>query len=110
MRKMKTNTGASDSDEADHSSHRRRFRAWKQAVVQANPNLRFSILKRGITGSSDIEWRGAQTCSAKAQVHIVGHHYGHPNPETLARSKATGAIIFRTDQDGQSGARFTQEN
>ena len=84
----------------------------EEAVVQANPNLRFSILKAGHHGS--------RTSSGEALLRLVQprlafiscgkhNHYGHPNPETLARLKATGAIIFRTDQDGQIRLRFTRE-
>lgn len=84
----------------------------EEAVVQANPNLRFSILKAGHHGS--------RTSSGEALLRLVQprlafiscgkhNHYGHPNAETLARLKATGAIIFRTDQDGQIRLRFTRE-
>lgn len=84
----------------------------EEAVVQANPNLRFSILKAGHHGS--------RTSSGEALLKLVQprlafiscgkhNHYGHPSPETLARLKATGAIIFRTDQDGQIRLRFTRE-
>ena len=84
----------------------------EEAVVQANPNLRFSILKAGHHGS--------RTSSGEALLKLVQprlafiscgkhNHYGHPNAETLARLKATGAIIFRTDQDGQIRLRFTRE-
>ena len=84
----------------------------EEAVVQANPNLRFSILKAGHHGS--------RTSSGEALLRLVQprlafiscgkhNHYGHPNAETLARLKATGAIIFRTDQDGQVRLRFTRE-
>ena len=84
----------------------------EEAVVQANPNLRFLILKAGHHGS--------RTSSGEALLRLVQprlafiscgkhNHYGHPNPETLARLKATGAIIFRTDQDGQIRLRFTRE-
>ena len=84
----------------------------EEAVVQANPNLQFSILKAGHHGS--------RTSSGEALLTLVQprlafiscgkhNHYGHPNPETLARLRATGAIIFRTDQDGQIRLRFTTE-
>ena len=84
----------------------------EEAVVQANPNLQFSILKAGHHGS--------RTSSGEALLTLVQprlafiscgkhNHYGHPNPETLARLRATGAIIFRTDQDGQIRLRLTGE-
>ena len=84
----------------------------EEAVVQANPNLQFSILKAGHHGS--------RTSSGEALLKLVQprlafiscgkhNHYGHPSPETLARLKATGTIIFRTDQDGQIRLRFTRE-
>ena len=84
----------------------------EEAVVRANPNLQFSILKVGHHGS--------RTSSGEALLTLVWpriafiscgkhNHYGHPSPETLARLKATGAIIFRTDQDGQIRLRFTRE-
>ena len=84
----------------------------EEAVVWANPNLQFSILKAGHHGS--------RTSSGEALLTLVQprlafiscgkhNHYGHPSPETLARLKATGAIIFRTDQDGQIRLRFTLE-
>ena len=84
----------------------------EEAVVHANPNFQFSILKAGHHGS--------RTSSGEALLTLVqprlafiscGKHnrYGHPSPETLARLKATGAIIFRTDQDGQIRLRFTWE-
>lgn len=84
----------------------------EEAVVRANPNLQFSILKVGHHGS--------RTSSGEALLTLVHprlafvscgkhNHYGHPSPETLARLKVTGAIIFRTDQDGQIRLRFTHE-
>ena len=84
----------------------------EEAVVGANPNLQFSILKAGHHGS--------RTSSGEALLTLVQprlafiscgkhNHYGHPNPETLARLKGTGAIIFRTDQDGQIRLRLTWE-
>ena len=84
----------------------------EEAVVKDNPHLQFSILKAGHHGS--------RTSSGEALLKLVQprlafiscgkhNHYGHPNPETLARLKATGAIIFRTDQDGQIRLRFTRE-
>ncbi|MEZ7728659.1 DNA internalization-related competence protein ComEC/Rec2 [Granulicatella sp. 20925_1_28] len=84
----------------------------EEAVVRAHPNLQFSILKVGHHGS--------RTSSGEALLKLVQprvafiscgkhNHYGHPSPETLARLKATGAIIFRTDQDGQIRLQFTRE-
>ena len=84
----------------------------EEAVVKANPHLQFSILKAGHHGS--------RTSSGEALLKLVQprlafiscgkhNHYGHPSPETLARLKASGAIIFRTDQDGQIRLRFTTE-
>ena len=84
----------------------------EEAVVHAHPNLQFSILKAGHHGS--------RTSSGEALLKLVQprlafiscgkhNHYGHPSPETLARLKGAGAIIFRTDQDGQIRLRFTRE-
>ena len=84
----------------------------EESVVKDNPHLQFSILKAGHHGS--------RTSSGEALLKLVQprlafiscgkhNHYGHPSPETLARLKATGAIIFRTDQDGQIRLRFTTE-
>ena len=84
----------------------------EEAVVKDNPNLQFSILKAGHHGS--------RTSSGEALLKLVQprlafiscgkhNHYGHPSPETLARLKANGAIIFRTDQDGQIRLRFNTE-
>ena len=84
----------------------------EEAVVKDNPHLQFSILKAGHHGS--------RTSSGEALLRLVQprlafiscgkhNHYGHPSPETLARLKASGAIIFRTDQDGQIRLRFTTE-
>ena len=84
----------------------------EEAVVKDNPNLQFSILKAGHHGS--------RTSSGEALLKLVQprlafiscgkhNHYGHPSPETLARLKGAGAIIFRTDQDGQIRLRFTRE-
>lgn len=84
----------------------------EESVVKDNPHLQFSILKAGHHGS--------RTSSGEALLKLVQprlafiscgkhNHYGHPSPETLARLKATGAIIFRTDQDGQIRLRFTRE-
>lgn len=111
-RERRLDTGARHCDEADHSSDRRCLREGEEAVVQANPNLQFSILKAGHHGS--------RTSSGEALLKLVQprlafiscgehNHYGHPSPETLARLKATGAIIFRTDQDGQIRLRLTTE-
>lgn len=84
----------------------------EEAVVKDNPHLQFTILKVGHHGS--------RTSSGEALLKLVQprlafiscgkhNHYGHPSPETLERLKATGAIIFRTDQDGQIRLRFTRE-
>lgn len=84
----------------------------EEAVGKDNPNLQFSILKAGHHGS--------RTSSGEALLKLVQprlafiscgkhNHYGHPSPETLARLKANGAIIFRTDQDGQIRLRFNTE-
>ena len=84
----------------------------EEAVVKDNPHLQFSILKAGHHGS--------RTSSGEALLKLVQprfafiscgkhNHYGHPSPETLARLEATGAIIFRTDQDGQIRLRFSRE-
>ena len=84
----------------------------EEAVVKDNPHMEFSILKAGHHGS--------RTSSGEALLKLVQprlafiscgkhNHYGHPSPETLARLKASGAIIFRTDQDGQIRLRFTTE-
>ena len=84
----------------------------EEAVVKNNPHLQFSILKAGHHGS--------RTSSGEALLTLVQprlafiscgkhNHYGHPSPETLARLKASGAIIFRTDQDGQIRLRLTKE-
>ena len=84
----------------------------EEAVVKDNPHLQFSILKAGHHGS--------RTSSGEALLTLVQprlafiscgkhNHYGHPSRETLARLKASGAIIFRTDQDGQIRLRFTTE-
>ena len=84
----------------------------EEAVVKDNPHLQFSILKAGHHGS--------RTSSGEALLKLVQprlsfiscgkhNHYGHPSPETLARLKASGAIIFRTDQDGQIRLRLTTE-
>ena len=84
----------------------------EESVVKDNPHLQFSILKAGHHGS--------RTSSGEALLKLVQprlafiscgkhNHYGHPSPETLARLEATGAIIFRTDQDGQIRLRFTRE-
>ena len=84
----------------------------EEAVVKDNPHLQFTILKAGHHGS--------RTSSGEALLRLVQprlafiscgkhNHYGHPNAETLARLKATGAIIFRADQDGQIRLRFTRE-
>ena len=84
----------------------------EEAVVKDNPHLQFTILKAGHHGS--------RTSSGEALLKLVQprlafiscgkhNHYGHPSPETLARLKATGTIIFRTDQDGQIRLRFTRE-
>ena len=84
----------------------------EEAVVKDNPHLQFTILKAGHHGS--------RTSSGEALLKLVQprlafiscgkhNHYGHPSPETLERLKATGAIIFRTDQDGQIRLRFTRE-
>ena len=84
----------------------------EESVVKDNPHVQFSILKAGHHGN--------RTSSGEALLKLVQprlafiscgkhNHYGHPSPETLARLKATGAIIFRTDQDGQIRLRFTRE-
>ena len=112
MRKRRLDTGASDSDEADDSSDRRRLREGGRGCRKGEPTLAVLYPKAGHHGS--------RTSSGEALLKLVQprlafiscgkhNHYGHPSPETLARLKATGAIIFRTDQDGQIRLRFTTE-
>ena len=84
----------------------------EEAVVRANPNLQFSILKAGHHGSRTSSGEELLTLVQPRLAFIScgkHNHYGHPNPETLARLKGTGAIIFRTDQDGQIRLRLTWE-
>ncbi len=94
-RKMKTNTGASDSDEADHSSHRRRFREGGRGCRSGESKTCGSRIPKGIT-EQDIEWRYVSICSAKARVHIVweAQSLWASQSRDLARLKAIGAYHF----------------
>lgn len=72
-------------------------------VLLDGANLQSDLLKVGHHGSrtsTSAEFLAA--VAPAAAVISVGENnsYGHPNQETLARLKAAGAEIFRTDQNG----------
>lgn len=66
-------------------------------------DLRADILKVGHHGSKYASGEGFLD-EVRPRLAIIsagrGNRYGHPAPETLARLKATGAAVLRTDEDG----------
>jgi competence protein ComEC len=63
----------------------------------------------GSHSSSSAEF--VRAVAAKTVVIPVGwrNRYGHPHPEVLARYRAQGAAIMRTDRDGAVSVRLGRE-
>lgn len=64
---------------------------------------RLRVLKaahHGSATSTSAEWLGALAPAAVVFSCGRGNRYGHPAPPVLARVRASGAEVFRTDEDG----------
>ncbi len=71
----------------------------QDVAKQAGP---VDVLKVSHHGSkySSTEYFLRATSPTIAAIEVGKNTYGHPTPQTLARLKAVGAKIFRTDKDG----------
>ena len=75
----------------------------ERLIVPSLRPARIRILKaahHGSATSTDASLLGA--CRPHAVIFSAGrgNRFGHPAPDVLARTRAAGAQIFRTDQDG----------
>jgi competence protein ComEC len=64
---------------------------------------RFVVLKaahHGSADSSDRAWLAALRPAAVVYSAGRGNWFGHPAPRAVARARAVGAELFRTDEDG----------
>ncbi|HEX7121997.1 MAG TPA: DNA internalization-related competence protein ComEC/Rec2, partial [Gemmatimonadaceae bacterium] len=71
--------------------------------AQYGPALRADILKVGHHGSSTSSTEEfLEAVRPRVALVSVGadNRYGHPNPDVLARLRARGAEVLRTDEDG----------
>ena len=108
-RKRRLDTGTRDSDEADDSSHRRRLRKGGRGCRKTIHTCSSLSLKWGIMGAGH---RVARRCSnsfnqGSRSYRVEAQSLWASQSRDFGRLKATGAIIFRTDQDGQIRLRFT---
>ncbi|MCP3144056.1 ComEC/Rec2 family competence protein [Pyxidicoccus xibeiensis] len=74
------------------------------ALLQKRIDFTSTVLKvahHGGRHSSTAAFLAAVKPKAAVISCGVGNDYGHPTPEALERLKATGARVFRTDQDGE---------
>jgi competence protein ComEC len=81
----------------------------------SEPNTEEALLRKQVDYTSTVlkvAHHGGRFSSTEAFLAAVrpkaaviscgaGNDYGHPTPEALARLAATGARVFRTDQDGE---------
>jgi competence protein ComEC len=78
-------------------------KAVEPAVAAATPPARLRVIKiphhGSLTSSSESFIAALRPTIAIASAGRA-NHFGHPVPEVLARYRAVGAEIFRTDQDG----------
>jgi competence protein ComEC len=78
-------------------------RAVESAVATATPPARLRVIKiphhGSLTSSTPAFLAALQPAIAVASAGRA-NHFGHPAPEVLERYRATGAEVFRTDQDG----------
>ena len=109
-RKRRLDTGTRDSDEADDSSEGDASEKVEEAVVKQS-KLQFSILKAGHHGSrTSVVRRCSNSFKTKSSFISWGSTITMGIPVQRLGALDTGAIIFRTDQDGQIRLRFTAKN
>ena len=78
-------------------------------LQQIYPALQADVLKvahHGSKFSSGMAWLW-QIQPAVAVIEVGKNSYGHPTPDALARLRAAGAEVYRTDQDGTIEMIFT---
>ena len=75
----------------------------EQRMLASQQNLSAQLLKVGHHGSR-YATGDVFLAAVRPQVALISvganNGFGHPHPDTLARLRAIGARIFRTDQDG----------
>jgi len=73
-------------------------------LLQKNVDFTATVLKVGHHGgrhSSTVPWL-ARIKPKVAVISVASHNdYGHPGKETLARLSDVGAVVFRTDENGE---------
>ena len=82
------------------------------SLVRADGTWPVDVLKVGHHGSSTSTTpRFLERAAPEAAVISVGqgNRYGHPAPEVLTRLEASGARIYRTDEDGTLTIRARRE-
>ena len=75
----------------------------EERLLASGVDLRATVLKTGHHGSAyGTTPAFLRAVAPRAAIISVGRDnlFGHPAPATLAHLKATGAAIFRTDDDG----------
>ncbi|GEM_PF-232685 len=75
----------------------------EEKIIQDNPDLRCDVLKVGHHGSNtSTSELFLKTVQPKVAIISVGarNNFGHPDPTTLAKLKANGIAIRRTDLEG----------
>lgn len=75
----------------------------EREILASGADIKADVLKVGHHGSNSSSTRD-YLAKVKPQYAVIsvgkGNDYGHPNQKTLARLKAIGAKIYRTDIDG----------
>lgn len=73
-------------------------------LVDARADLTAEVLKVPHHGSRSITPEFIEAVRPRVALISVGagNRYGHPNPSTVARLMAEGAMVLRTDKDGDS--------
>jgi competence protein ComEC len=77
--------------------------ATEEALARRLSNVPLRVLKaahHGSASSSSAAWLDAAGPAAVVFSCGRGNRYGHPHPSVLERVRASGAEIFRTDEDG----------
>lgn len=74
----------------------------QNAIMAANPNMSFDVVKVPHHGSRYQHPRFASWTHGRVAVISVGrgNTYGHPAPETISAWQELGALIGRTDEQG----------
>ncbi|MCL6522032.1 MAG: ComEC/Rec2 family competence protein [Firmicutes bacterium] len=80
----------------------------EERLLRRHPGLRAELLKvahHGSAGSTSSAWLAA-LAPREAVLSVGPNPYGHPAAATLARLRAAGARLWRTDRDGAVVARL----